>query len=244
MRNKFFKRLHRRILVGCVAFLFVVLAASLSWASTITYLLEGTSFPSTISATIEMTYDQSSTTLHFEITNTSSAVSSSLTAFAFNVPVPPEYDVTGILSFATPNVGWFGLSDFDTISGAGDINTPGQFGFFDMAGVTNEPPPSNFQGGSVAAGIPQTETFEFDFVLTGNNIDSLITSDFNLLSDPGSGDSNPQIIVARFQGIDFGGTEDDFSDVATVIPIPSAILLLGSGILGLAGLRKKFIGRG
>jgi hypothetical protein len=28
------------------------------------------------------------------------------------------------------------------------------------------------------------------------------------------------------------------------VPIPSAILLLGSGILGLAGLRKKFIGRG
>jgi hypothetical protein len=110
-----------------------------------------------------------------------------------------------------------------------------------MAGVTKEPPPSNFQGGSVAAGIPQLETFKFDFVLTGNNIDSLITSDFNLLSDPGSGDSNSQIIVARFQGIDFGGAEDDFSDVATVIPIPSAILLLGSGILGLAGIRKKFI---
>lgn len=39
------------------------------------------------------------------------------------------------------------------------------------------------------------------------------------------------------------GSDSTFAS-GSVVPIPSAILLLGSGLLGLAGLRKKFIGRG
>ena len=218
MKSISFKWLRKRALIGGTVFILILAFASLSWASPITYNVTGINFPGTISATIIMDYDGTNT-LSFWITNKSSAVTSSLTAFAFNVPVPPP-SVLGFTSFLATDEGgtvvsgsdWFGYTAFDTIDGTGGINTPGPLGFFDMAGVTHS---DNFNGGTKAAGIFQGQTFEFHFTLGGNPLDlaNLNTSDFDVLSDDLQGNGDPQIIVARFQGIDFlGGGDDDESD--------------------------------
>ena len=147
--------------------------ASSAWSDSFT--LQGVNYPSQISALVNFDYTPSSGTIDIGITNTSS-ITSSLTAFAFNIPGA----VTGVSAFTGPN-GW--NSDF-SING---INTPGQYGFFDMAGITGP----NFNGGKVANGIPATNPdtmFSFQFQLSGSGLDGLTTDSFlNLLSAPGPG---------------------------------------------------------
>ncbi len=244
MRYKFFNRLHRGILAGCVVFLFVLLAASLSWAS-IVYETSGVSFPGTISATVTMEYTPGDKKLEFWVDNTSS-VESYITGFAFNVPSA----VTGIIvpdgffaedDAVPPNdiegnsPEWSALVIIDGINEKMDgINTPGPFGFFDMAAVTGKS--KNLGGGNIANGIaPDMGAFYYAFFLAGDLSGINDVSAFNILSDLGNGNGIAQPIVVRFQSL-----PNDESDVS-VVPIPSAILLLGSGLLSLVGIRKKFI---
>ena len=48
---------------------------------------------------------------------------------------------------------------------------------------------------------------------------------------------DPQFFVARFRGFEHGGS--DKVPGVVVAPIPGSLLLLGSGLLGLFGLRRK-----
>ncbi|MDY6851192.1 MAG: hypothetical protein SV487_03820 [Thermodesulfobacteriota bacterium] len=207
------------------------------WASPIYYNLTGVSFPAYISADVSMNYDPLAAALTVSVTNTSSADQSSITAFAFNVPG----NIQGISDFSmTPNPGvedyWSDLYNLD------DINTPGQFGWFDVAGITK----NKFISGFVEKGIFQGATFIFTFIFAGDGLDSLATSDFDIPSYETNENDDLQPVIVRFQGI---GPDDD-SDVAipggapptsTNVPLPGAFWLLGSGLLGLIGLgRKRF----
>jgi len=193
-------------------------------------------------------------TLSFAITNTSS-MTAYLTSFAFNVPVPPANNVTGFSSFTATNSagdpvsGWSGLSDFNAITGEGDVNVPNNLGYFDMAGITGP----NASGGDTADGIDLNETYYFTFTLTGDGIGSLETADFLMLSNPQNSNSILQYIVVRFQGMPEGavlpgggiievgeGSDVAVTTTSTAAPIPAAIFFLGSGLLGLVGLRRKY----
>ena len=151
---------------------------------------------STLSAHVVFAYDPSGK-IEIDITNTSSgpAPDPRFTAFAFNVPA----GVTGVSSFSGP-AGW------DDSFDPNDINTPGQFGFFDLAGITGP----NFNGGSPNDGIPVGFTFHFEFFLLGTGLNLLDETSFlSLLSfDPnGNPDEDEQFFIGRFQrtGIDGEG---------------------------------------
>ena len=222
------------LLAAAVACL-LVFSGAMAWATPIFFGLQGVTFPDTVKATMVLDYEyliaDAVGELSVTLTNNSTAVSSSLTAFAFNVP-----DEIEMVREFTGASGWTMYPpDFEPDSiNPNSVNTPGPYGFFDLAGVTGP----NFNGGDVADGIPQGQTFSFNFTLLGTDLDLLTSESFNLLSADLGGDPSLQPVIARFQGIDFGSGEDE-SDVA-IVPIPAAILLFGSGLLGLAGLRRKF----
>ena len=106
-----------------------------AWAGPMSFSLAGVNDPN-LTANVLFAYTPTTGTVDIAIANTSALAAGPdprLTAFAFNVPS----GITGISSFSGPS-GW--SSSFDS----NDINTPGQFGFFDIAGLTGP----NFNGGS------------------------------------------------------------------------------------------------
>ncbi len=178
-----------------------------------------------------LTYNAQLGQLSLSITNTSANYDPRLTGFAFNLPG----SITGISSFSSTPDGW--SYDFDR----DDIDTPGQFGLFDTAGLTA----SNLNGGSPNLGIPIGSTFLFSFSFAGSNLGSLTETSFtNLLSyDPdGGANESDQSFIARFQRVGSTGSDSDVAITSSVrqVPEPSVLLLSGIGFLGLgAHLRRR-----
>ena len=200
-------------------------------ADPILMTLQGVNDPS-LTASVLLTYNTSLGQLSLAISNTSASFDPRLTGFGFNLPS----DVTGISSFTSNPAGWTYSYD------PNDVNTPGQFGFYDAAGLTGP----DLNGGSPNLGIPIGSTFLFTFRFSGSNLGSLSESSFvNLLAfDPaGDPDENEQAFIARFQRV---GASGEGSDVAiptsiTNVPEPSTLFLSGLGFLGLAAtLRRRF----
>jgi hypothetical protein len=170
-----------------------------------------------------------------QVTNTSTAYDPRLTGFAFNLPGT----VLAVTNFTSSLTGW--AAEYDR----NDIDTPGQFGFYDVAGLTG----SGLNGGSPNFGIARTVTANFSFNLLGIGMMGLTESSFlNLLSnDPGRPNEDTQYFIARFQRVGPGG---GLSDVATPdgppttpptrsVPEPTTLMLSGLGMLGLATVRRR-----
>jgi hypothetical protein len=181
-------------------------------------------------ATVIFSYNPGTATISIDITNTSANFDPRLTGFAFNAPS----NVTGIASFSGPS-GWSGSFSADS------IDTPGQYGKFDIAGTTGP----NVSGGNPNAGIPKGSTYHFEIVLSGSGLGALDESSFlSLLSYDAAGPPNEdeQYFIARFQQT---GSNGQGSDVAipigppAPIPEPATALLAGMAALGLGYLRRR-----
>lgn len=185
------------------------------------------------SASVTFAYDGSTATVILDIENTSGLFDPRVTAFAFNAPA----DVTGISSFVGPS-GWSGVFD------ANDIDTPGQFGFYDMAGITGP----NFNGGSPNDGIPLGSTFHFEIVLAGSGLAALTEMSFlsQYADDPaGPPDHNEQYFITRFQRTGSRGQDSDVAipngdpNPPVQTPEPASVLLLLAGVSAMAASRKR-----
>jgi hypothetical protein len=182
-------------------------------------------------AHVEFTYTASSATvatISLSIQNTSILYDPILTGFALNLP----NEVTAVPSFTGPS-GWSSELDWN------DINSPGQFGHFDLAGLTGP----NLLGGNTGVGIAIGSPVDFSFGLVGVELDTLTADTFlALLSDDERGNgTDPQFFIARFQGTGPDGDSDVAipSDGGAPVPEPATAFLLGSGLIGLAAFRRR-----
>ncbi len=171
-----------------------------------------------------LTYNANSTTsarLSVALMNTSPIANGGfLTGFVFNNPANLITGITGT-SFTNTKFQLLGLSD-NGISAS-------PYGGFDMGAALG----GNFLGGgNPNFGISVNDTAEFIFYLAGNSLNTLNESSFiNELSD-----GSNEFFLARFRGFNNGQSNKTPTDV---VPEPATMSLLGMGLLGLLGFRKK-----
>ena len=185
----------------------------------------GFNYPDDISATITANLDGSS--LILRVDNTSGA-ESYLTSLAFQIPAGLEltfngaYKSDGVTPFvyvqnANKTYEW----SFGAVSGndAGNGDAVRPYKDSINAGLFTD---KGFLGGKTALGIADGSSAIFKFTVLSGSFDGL---------DP---------FLARFQGVNIDGVVSGGSDIATPTPIPCAAWLLGSGLIGLVGLRRRF----
>jgi hypothetical protein len=217
MKSPQYLRNHHLTIIKSIAFVFVVLACGIA-AHANTVSLVGNSNGSSATATVTCSFDPGINQFTFTITNTS-PFNAVITGIGFDL-VPGDFTTngsSGLDGFTGTNVLGFTFRD-DPFGNVPQFNsTVLDFGF--TTGNSE-----NFNGGSPLNGIGPRGSRSF----------SVISPIFAGLPEEDICNS----IFVRFQQV---GPNGQGSDVGTPtnVPEPASMMLLGSGLAGLAAFFRK-----
>lgn len=169
--------------------------------------------------------------LTIELTNTSPAANQGyLGAFAFLLPDPSSMFISSFES-TSPN--------FNLLYPPGGVVAPPYTNWGQEPGIRKYDAGASISNswtglGKPHGGLGAGQSATFTFGISGNNLANFTTGDFT---------SPTNFAAIRFAGFADGGSDKVVAvpgGGGAAIPEPATILLLGSGLLGLAALRKRY----
>jgi PEP-CTERM motif len=201
-------------------FTFVAFVAS---ANADTVFITGNATGNLATATVNCSFNAQTNTFTFTITNTS-PFDARITGIGYNLVAGDFTDNTssGLNGFSGANVGNFAFSD-------GALGNVPQFdsAVLDFGFTTGNS--GNFNGGDPNDGIAPGESLTF----------SVSGATFSGLTE----EQICNAIFVRFQRVGANGQGSDVGTPGTPIPEPASMLLLGTGLLGVARVARKMRGR-
>jgi len=214
----------RKSLIAAALFLGLLATAASAFALPVTFDVVGLN-DHTLQAQVTADYNPLTATASFSILNTT-ATHGKITGFAFSLPADGAgYSIAGASSSNT---------NFHLLNSLGgiipdSIDSPQLAGNLDVGMGTG---PLFTGGGNPNQGILIGQTATFNLIFSGAGVGGWSTS--TILAALAQ-ETDP-LFAVRFQAT---GNCGNGSDVATPTPIPPGVWLLGSGILGLLGFKRR-----
>jgi hypothetical protein len=212
----------KRFVLGLSISALILMGAATAKADTISIV--GTTNPSLATATVTCSFNAQTNTFTFTINNTS-PFDARITGIGFDLPPAGNASASGLNGF-TGNV-TFQPAGVDFVFSDAALGNVPQFdsAVLDFGFITG----SNFSGGNPNEGLPPgiAPGDEATFVVSGAAFAGLTEEEIC------------NAIFVRFQQVGPTGALSDVGTPGAPIPEPATMVLLGSGLAGLASVARR-----